>query len=37
MKHILQPKHEVLSAGERDKLLKKYKIEGKQVTILGKQ
>ncbi|KAH9658581.1 DNA-directed RNA polymerase V subunit 5C [Citrus sinensis] len=30
MKHILQPKHEVLSAGERDKLLKKYKIEGKQ-------
>lgn len=30
-KHILQPKHEVLSAGERDKLLKKYKIEGKQL------
>ncbi|KAH9698435.1 DNA-directed RNA polymerase V subunit 5C [Citrus sinensis] len=29
-KHILQPKHEVLSAGERDKLMKKYKIEGKQ-------
>ncbi|KAH9698434.1 DNA-directed RNA polymerase V subunit 5C [Citrus sinensis] len=29
--HILQPKHEVLSAGERDKLMKKYKIEGKQL------
>ena len=30
-KHILEPKHEILAAEEKQKLLKKYKVEDKQV------
>lgn len=30
-KHFLEPKYEVLCGGEKEKLLKKHEIEGKQV------
>jgi DNA-directed RNA polymerase I, II, and III subunit RPABC1 len=33
-KHVLQPKYEVLTAVEKQELLKKYKIEEKQVKFL---
>lgn len=30
-KHVLQPKYEVLTADEKQELLKKYRLEDKQV------
>jgi len=33
-KHVLQPKYEVLTANEKQKLLKKYKVEEKQVKFV---